>query len=560
MALFGPRPLPLTSYGYQPPRGATAKGWSCTNREDCGTSDFVPPQRWPVRCPQCGWPCDPMFNEPWEHDARGVELNWSIRNERSEYSRLYASEQLLAWQVKDALLRRDAGGAATARDAMRDYVDRQVRAGAHWTSGFTLSPAVRAELEADDLDGAADDLCFWLERATGEGAEEHNDIRTNARTVISAGAQFLAAPGGAAHPRAPEIRKGCLRVAEGCYNDLSAGLQDAITQMTMGDALPVPTRGGAADLPAQQARRGAQDRISSERLADFGRYLFLGSKLNAGGQQDSLSWVRALAEPIWMSAPNARVSASAELRRHAARGEWEAVGAWKFVREFLDEAPDTQGLIDGGLLAIAKMRVTNLGFNLAPVDVPRYRELTGLPVQNDGFFGPPVFDSAYGPNRQFYFDSAIAAAARRSPARLPHAPGVAPGPVTDAARAMWDFGQLIYRGPLVVNPDTAFEPNVVRHAVEAARGVDHARFTDRVADAIADPANHLAEGYAPIGAARFAEDYLAPEAMRAPGYDRLLDTGLSWLARHGDPGLMVAPDLLTPVQRDRLARLRSGTR
>jgi hypothetical protein len=558
MALFGPKPLPLTSYGYQPPRGAAAKGWKCTNREDCGTSDFVPSQRWPVRCPQCGWPCDPMLTAPWDHEARGVELNWEIRNAGNEYSRLFAREQLLAWQVEDGLLRRDAAHVRAARAAMRDYVDRQISAGAHWTSSFTFSPAVRAALTAGDLDGGADDLCFWLDRVTGEGTGSDNEVRTNARMVISDATKFLATPGGAAHARAVEIRKGCLRVAEGCYDELPARLQDAVSQLTMGDAMPVPARDAAADRATQRATRAAKDQISSERLADFGRYLFLGSKLNAGGQQDSLSWVRALAEPIWASAPNARVSAIAELRRHAARGEWEAVGAWKFVREFLDEVPDIQDLIDGGLLAIVKMRVTNLGFNLAPIDVPRYRELTGAPVPNDGFFGPPVFDSAYGPNRQFYFDSAIAAAARRSPARLPHAPGVAPGPVTDAARAMWDFGQLIYRGPLVVNPDTAFEPNVVRRAMEAARDVDHARFMDGVADAITDPANYLAEGYAPIGAARFAEDYLGPEGMRAPGYDRLLDAGLNWLARQGDPGLMVAPDLLTPVQRDRLARLRSG--
>ncbi len=310
-------------------------------------------------------------------------------------------------------------------------------------------------------------------------------------------------------------------------------------------------------MPPWKENPFRSDQITSEQLARYGRYLFLDSKINGHEEHDSLAWVSPLARLIWGGDPAPRPKVIAELRRHAAKGEWEKVGAWKFVREFSEEAPDTQDLIDGGLLAVARMRVTNLAFNLAPVDIPRYRELVGGQVPNDGFFGPPVFDSQFGPSRQYYLDNAATEAAGRVVARLPHSQGTRPRSVTEAARSMWDFGMLIYRGPLIVHPDYAFEPNVVRPAVTAAADADHAVFLEMIADAIFDPANHLNEHtWACLGGSRFAEDYLCPEVLDTQGYRRLLDGAVGHLIRRGEPGLNVAPDVLTPVQRQRLAEAR----
>jgi hypothetical protein len=310
-------------------------------------------------------------------------------------------------------------------------------------------------------------------------------------------------------------------------------------------------------MPPWKKNPFRSDQITAEQLARFGRYLFLDSKINGSEQHDSFSWVSPLASLTWGGDPAGRPRVIAELQRHAAKGEWEKVGAWKFVREFLDEAPDTQALIDGGLLAIARMRVTNLAVNLALVDTPRYRELVGAPVPFDGFFGPPAFDSRFGPSRQYYLDSAAAEAASRVVARLPHSPGTLPGSVTEAARSMWDFGMLIYRGPLVVNPDLMFEPNVVRPAVTAATGVDHTVFMEMMAAAILDPGNQLHEHSWPsLGGSRFAEDYLCAEVLDAQGYRRLLDAAVGHLIQTGEPGLTVAPGVLTPIQQQRLAEVR----
>jgi hypothetical protein len=311
-------------------------------------------------------------------------------------------------------------------------------------------------------------------------------------------------------------------------------------------------------MPFWNRPRTDPDRISSAQLADFGRYAFLGPEQSGIDPAGAYSLISDLAIQIYTSNSTDRTQVIAELHRHADNGEWEKVGAWKYVRDFMNDASYTVDLIDSGLLAIARMRVTNLAIHLGHADASRYAKLTGGPVPNDGFFGPPVFDSSYGPTRQYYLDNSIAAAARRSITRLEHRPGVAPGPIADAARSMWDFGLLIYRGPLVVNPDITYEPNVVRPSVATASGTDHTIFIQQLADAVLDPNDQVLNGvWSSIGGARFAEDYLSHEALETNAFRRLMDAGLRHFLHMRALGLTVAPELLTPVQQERLAEIRT---
>jgi hypothetical protein len=231
MPFIRPAPLPPTSYGYRPPRAATASGWTCTNRNGCGQSDNRRVRRWPARCPSCGWPADPLFDPPWEHDALGVDLKWQIEHDTNEYDLQIARERLIAWLLNDARLRGDAAGVAAARTALHRYVAQQVKEGNWWNPSFTLAQAVHEGIDAGDFDGTAQDLCFWLGISTGENAAKENDIRANARSAISSGAAFLGAPAGVASRHAPEIRAGCLRIAEGAFPELNRELQAAIMQM-----------------------------------------------------------------------------------------------------------------------------------------------------------------------------------------------------------------------------------------------------------------------------------------------------------------------------------------
>ncbi|ONH24740.1 hypothetical protein BL253_29385 [Pseudofrankia asymbiotica] len=304
-------------------------------------------------------------------------------------------------------------------------------------------------------------------------------------------------------------------------------------------------------------RRPPDNRISSELLADFGRYQFLDEQSGLP-PNDMYELLMPLHQLVFTQRARDRALVVAELRRHAAHGPWEKVGAWKYVRDMLDAAPDTQDLIDNGLLAVRDMRVTNLAWHLSSRDTDRYREITGGPVPHDGFFGPPAFDSAHGPSRQYYFDDAVSRAAARRPVRVPSAPGVEPGPVDDAARAMWDFGLFVHRGPLVVSREISFEPNVLRPAIAAASNVDHDRFAELLAAKVTEPGGHGHNVWPTLGAARFMEEYLAPGTVRTAAFARMLDEGL----RLALPELDVSfpAEVLTRRAADRLCQLRgTGT-
>lgn len=310
--------------------------------------------------------------------------------------------------------------------------------------------------------------------------------------------------------------------------------------------------------------RPPADRITSERLADFGRWEFLREQSGIDPSK-AYDLISPLNELIYTQSPADRAVLVAELGRHAEHGEWEKVGAWKYVREFLDESPDTLPLIDEGLRAIERMRCTNLAFHLPMIDKPRWMALFGQEPPHDGFFGPPVFDSSYGPGRQYYFDHAVTTAFSRAITKVPSSTGVEPGDLDEVAGRMWDFGMLIHRGPLVVPPDISFEPNVVRPAVQAATNVDHVRFTEKLAEAIRHKTEHdrtwMANlpGWRPLGAARFIEDYLDAAAMETPGYSWLLEAGLQLVIDTGDPGVSFPAEVLTPTQYANLEQMRSAS-
>lgn len=210
VALLRLRPLPRTSYGYQPPPQATARGWRCAN-QDCA----APVRRWPRRCRLCGWPADPELDEPWAHEALGAELSWRVRRSPGNGAGA-VQDRLVEWRLRDALLLRDRLAAVAARGAMHDYIRSRQAEDNWWNPGFLLGLAVFDALEFGDLDGAAADLCCWLGVFAGDRPEESRGLLASARSVMNATVAFLAVPGGEDHPRAAEIRKGCLRVAGGC--------------------------------------------------------------------------------------------------------------------------------------------------------------------------------------------------------------------------------------------------------------------------------------------------------------------------------------------------------
>jgi muconolactone delta-isomerase len=143
-------------------------------------------------------------------------------------------------------------------------------------------------------------------------------------------------------------------------------------------------------------RRQPTDQVDSRVVADFGRFWLL-------KEESGLDSTRALQQmgPLRQLhfQPDGDRRTAEELRRHAAKGEWEAIGAWQFSSDFVQDDELELELTDLALFALMKMRITNLAIHLPFASIPRYEELTGGPAPDDKFWGPPAFDSHFGPSR-----------------------------------------------------------------------------------------------------------------------------------------------------------------
>lgn len=186
-------------------------------------------RRWPKPCPACGIPTDPLFDEPWSHEAEGAELQWILRNDPERGAGFYR-DQWEEWQFKHAVLCGDRPAVAACRVRVRSYAARRL-ADDWWGPGNVYFGFVWTALAVGDLDGAASDLTYWLSISTADDVENSNARRMNCRQVIDMATRFLATPGAAAHPGAPQIRQGCLKLAEDAYQVLTAQQQDAVARM-----------------------------------------------------------------------------------------------------------------------------------------------------------------------------------------------------------------------------------------------------------------------------------------------------------------------------------------
>lgn len=143
--------------------------------------------------------------------------------------------------------------------------------------------------------------------------------------------------------------------------------------------------------------REPRNQVDSALLADFGRVWLLGEESGLD-RTKAFEALDPLRKPIYYQ-PDGDLRAAEELRRHAVKGEWETIGAWQFASDFVHDEELERELTDLALLALMKMRITNLRIHLPFGVIQRYEQLTGGPAPDDGFYGPPVFDSHFGPSR-----------------------------------------------------------------------------------------------------------------------------------------------------------------
>jgi hypothetical protein len=225
MPWFKSKQLPTTSYGYQPPQDATAKGWHCP---ECGRSEWETVGRWPFIC-ECGVATNPIFNEPWAHDARGIELKWNMAH-GDEIDGGYSRSQWPGWYYKDSALRNNTPGMSEARGQAKEISQRMAQ-DSWWIPGNVWFPLVWNELEANDLDSAAQDVDYWLSASSSEDVENDNSTRTNCRQVIDMVLRFESKPGANHHSLWLKIRSDCLDLAAGAYSALNSELQAGVNRI-----------------------------------------------------------------------------------------------------------------------------------------------------------------------------------------------------------------------------------------------------------------------------------------------------------------------------------------
>jgi len=96
--------------------------------------------------------------------------------------------------------------------------------------GFFFQGLVWNDLEAGDLERAADDLLHWFGLSSTNKYEDNHRNVQDSREITDTTMMVFAA-GGGAHPRMSEIKAACLKVAEGAFPDLISDQQDFVAKL-----------------------------------------------------------------------------------------------------------------------------------------------------------------------------------------------------------------------------------------------------------------------------------------------------------------------------------------
>jgi hypothetical protein len=186
--------LPPTRDGYQPPQGATARGWRCT-ADDCPTERYDAGfPRGPKNCPRCGSPLEPILDEPWLHESEKYRLLALVNGApEGSASRLYFRVVYLGWQFRDALLKGDLTAAEAARESLHRELEAYMEADPVGFEAAGRQLVVEPALKAGQFDWAADELLVWYPRTSTDDLE-NNSQRTNARCLFGAQLAFTEHP------------------------------------------------------------------------------------------------------------------------------------------------------------------------------------------------------------------------------------------------------------------------------------------------------------------------------------------------------------------------------
>ncbi|WBB78752.1 CHAT domain-containing protein [Micromonospora sp. WMMD882] len=207
----GRRP-PRTSYGYLAPPGAVVVGWEC-RRDGCGTGDVPAPRWWPHPCAVCHRPADPVFDQPWAHQAEGHKHRHDLAS--PDWRRRTVAElRLPVWAYRDAWFRGDRPAAEAAWRSFWQTRRRQRDRGEDWYAVTATGMILTNAATFGDLDRAARKLLAWHPLVETRDVENDNEQRTEARVFVAVCIEWLVNEASVGHAREAAVNAAMRDVAD----------------------------------------------------------------------------------------------------------------------------------------------------------------------------------------------------------------------------------------------------------------------------------------------------------------------------------------------------------
>jgi hypothetical protein len=171
----------------------------------------------------CETTLDPMFAEPWAHDARRMEIDAVLRNlGANPYLADVMRVESEVWNYRDGIRRNDLAAARRAQQDLFAISAKFQAEDGYFVTGSSYLLVVLYGLRHGDVDGAAEELLGWHPTLVTTDVANNNAQRTTSRQFVACCVEFLEHPAGRRHPAADRIHRMMLDVADRARNVLTA--------------------------------------------------------------------------------------------------------------------------------------------------------------------------------------------------------------------------------------------------------------------------------------------------------------------------------------------------
>jgi hypothetical protein len=167
----------------------------------------------------CGRPADPVFEEPWAHEAQGYRIRHDLTS-TDRYRRTAAELEQHLWAYKDARFWEDDAAADSAWRAFWHTKNQMRERGDDWLAWMTYE-IVRLAAIFDDVDRAARVLLEWYPLVDTRDLETDNERRTDARSFVSSCIYVLEREASIDHPREAAV--------DAAMRDVAARAEEMLT-------------------------------------------------------------------------------------------------------------------------------------------------------------------------------------------------------------------------------------------------------------------------------------------------------------------------------------------